>query len=61
MKNLNILIFTAVTAVLLTGCSKQETDCMNPKNQQERNQCAAHKAATEIRGPAALPATPKKW
>jgi hypothetical protein len=61
MKNLNILIFTTIAAALLTGCGKPEQDCTNPKNQQEQDQCAAHKEATNPRGPGALPAAPKKW
>ena len=61
MRNTNILILTAIATVLLAGCSKQGPDCTRPKNQQERDQCAAHKAATDPRGPDTLPAAPKKW
>lgn len=61
MKKLNLLLFTVIAAAFLVGCDKQEPDCMNPKNQQERDQCAAHKEATDPRGPDALPVAPKKW
>jgi uncharacterized lipoprotein len=61
MKKNKALVLTAIAAALLAGCGKQEPDCSKPKNQQERDQCAAHKTSTEPRGPDTLPANPKKW
>ena len=49
----------AVVAVLLaSGCDQREPDCGNPRNQEERQQCA-HKASTESR--IAPTEQPKNW
>ena len=61
MKNTTILTLAVLAAVLLAGCGKQGPDCTKPESQQARDQCAAHKAAIESRGPDTLPVAPKKW
>ena len=61
MKQRIFLMLVLLAAGSLAGYGKQEVDCTNPQNQKERDQCAAHKASTEQRGPDTLPANPKKW
>lgn len=61
MKNTSILILALIAAVLLAGCGKPGTDCTKLESLQARDQCTAHKAATDSRGPNVLPAAPKKW
>ncbi len=48
----------AVMALLASGCGQRELDCENPRNQEERQQCA-HKASTESR--IAPTEQPKNW
>jgi hypothetical protein len=61
MKQRIVLMLVVLAAGSLAGCGKQDVNCTSPRDQKERDQCAAHKASTEQRGPDTLPANPKKW
>lgn len=58
IKPISILVATAVVTLLASGCGQREPDCENPRDQEERQQCA-HKASTESR--IAPTEQPKNW
>jgi hypothetical protein len=58
MNRLHPAALAIVFVALLAGCGQQEPDCKNPRNKEEKQQCA-HKEATE---PRITPTEkPKNW
>lgn len=58
MNHLHLAALAIVFASVLAGCGQREPDCKNPRNQEEKQQCA-HKAATEPR--ISPTEKPKNW
>jgi outer membrane biogenesis lipoprotein LolB len=59
VKHIAPVAVAMVVALLLFGCSQPELDCKNPRNAEERQQCAAHQSSTESR--IAPTEKPKNW
>ena len=52
------LALVSIVAMLMAGCSQQNTDCDNPSTTEQKQQCA-HQASTESR--IAPTEKPKNW
>ncbi len=53
-----LLLVAELLALMASGCGQRELDCKNPRNQEEKQQCA-HKESTESR--IAPTEKPKNW
>ncbi len=56
--HINRLVLASVVALLMAGCSQQDTDCDNPSTTEQKQRCA-HQASTESR--IAPTEKPKNW